>query len=1025
MVKRKASFTLAFAMMFTVLLSSFAYLQFVSPVHADSSSWYQTVNGVLSSDYYSLYPYANQSVDIGVSKFGEMISQVGSLGVGLQYPGYDVVGTYDQHAGTSADPFANDKIAQNLWLNGWYMDIRYTHRTLRDRKIEAMAMYADMITAGGDWLNGHNFTMSAAPNGGRKTTGYATTDPMTTLYNGPRRYIVLCTNHLYDWYDANGDGIVQVSETWPVVDLLLTFDFDKVNKQVTIYKDVKIVISGKELDSPLDIQFSDREEWDLGPAPDYASYAHFYHQELSTVYGANYSLAPGIFREYDYKGTGPITGVPVWDSRDPFGPSIVLGSVRVYVNSAFWQEGVDYNINYDTGEITWLSSVLQTDKVEVVYKLRKYEGPVMKPSAQSIVPHQSIVPYTGVPNEYDVAQIISSDFNYVGWKAFWPTLSDYTVMGWSKTFEPLINVSQPDILPKEPDIPFVIGEWDFMLGKGYPNQFRGVEVCGLTDRHDADDINHTGSLFNNIDREAKYQLDMVFNPWDLESAVHKKASRWVEFVNITSIDETFTTDIDNVPVIVKPDPMSFYVQIGPNDYIPDPTEWDQYSVFSERIIMNSSILLMRGVDYDIVQNSDGTATITFYVTGRMKILYSAMGMYATTQDNENNALTGVPDGDMGVLMEAAYANAPIEFNIFTDAFPTTPDEVAPWFAKLKIHALNVNLNHLDTPETDAVYLNGYLCGILTGTGNYGIPLEYSWTTSEFNVPPNYMSVSGKQLVQIFVDCKSLNLPANITLSDPTTWPATGTGFSWAVEVDWGQLVFMPRYEWVIVGRDAKTVDSAGSALASAAFKDKQVEIGNAGEDMADPTLSNQIPNVMAKFGTGSTMADYEDSMGRSALIDDWCHTWAVSSGDLITVGGPLINTLTYYANDFEEAIYGIQSYTPYGPWQGAVIALSCWSKDHYFSNSTYGYAVIDTYLDINGTVIFTIWGVWGRDTFYACKFFHDEIIYELQEFLKGATSTVVQIGYKDPMHPTFTIPEVLGTISETQIGLKGGIHPDP
>jgi len=203
-----------------------------------------------------------------LSKYGEMISYdpVTGIGVGLQYPGYDSVGTYDQTLGTSSDPFANEFIDPKLWLNGWLIDVRYTHRTLRDRRILAMAMFADMAAYGGEWIVGHPYPFNLAPHGGRKTTAYAETEDLQVLYNGPRRYVALSVTHLYDWEDSDLDGVVEhPDETWPVVDIRLTFIFNKVKKQVIILKDIKQVISGKELDSPIDIQFSNREEWDLGP----------------------------------------------------------------------------------------------------------------------------------------------------------------------------------------------------------------------------------------------------------------------------------------------------------------------------------------------------------------------------------------------------------------------------------------------------------------------------------------------------------------------------------------------------------------------------------------------------------------------------------------------------------------------------------------------------------------------------------------------------------------------------------------
>ncbi|MEM3464685.1 MAG: hypothetical protein QXL91_07450, partial [Candidatus Bathyarchaeia archaeon] len=242
-----------------------------------------------------------------------------------------------------------------------------------------------------------------------------------------------------------------------------------------------------------------------------------------------------------------------------------------------------------------------------------------------------------------------------------------------------------------------------------------------------------------------------------------------------------------------------------------------------------------------------------------------------------------------------------------------------------------------------------------------------------------------------------------------------------------------RYEWVTVGRDAHSADSIGASLVSAAFKNKQIEIGNAGFDMMFQEYAlTSIPYLLHKFsGTGTGWPpNYKDSIYRIALRDDWCHTWPIASSNVIGVGGPLANHIAEYFNDFTDAFYGLNTveapFTPYAPWVNKIIALSCWSKDTYSGNATVGYAVIATYKDINGTVGFLVWGISARDTFYASKFFHEEIIYELQRFPLCATSIIIRIDYTDPEHPTWTIPEVLGTISETTVErVKGGIHPDP
>jgi hypothetical protein len=1027
-MKMKKSITAM--LMTTVILLSFLGTTLLIPKAgaADPTAWYTLKNGVLSSDYYSLYPFMNDSLDMGISKYGEMISDNGAVSVGLQYPGHEVVGTYDQGLGTSRDPFANEGVEKKLWLNGWLMEIRYTHRTLRDREILVMAMFADMAGYGGNWLNGFNASkvngLAAAPHGGRKCTAYAATDPLQVLYDGPRRYIALSVTHISDWTDDNGNGVVDYpDETWPVLDLRITFIFEKDKKDVIILKDIKLLMSGKELASPVDVQFSDREEWDLGPSPEWPSYAHFYHQQLTTCYGPEWHMATGILREYEYKGPGDIAGVAVKDSRDPYGPPIAAGSVRVYIDRVFKEEGLDYDIDYNTGAITWhIAAPTHTNELKVIYKLYKYTDMTLRQIM------------TGVPHLYDVAQIISADEDengdlapqYVGWKAFWPVLSDYTVDGWTTSLQPLLNVSQPDFLAKEPDIPFTIGEWDFLLGKNYPMQFRGVEVVGLTDYHDADDKQMGVGHSNVLDREAMYQLNEVFNPWDLVTAVHDPSARWVEFFTAHA-GYTNVTNIENVPVIVRPNCTATYVKIGPTEYIPDPAEWDQYATFSERIInLDNMTLLKRGVDYVIWQNADGTASIEFYVSGHMKVLYSTMGMYQTTDDNANNAgVFGTPDKDLDKWLFGDDALAPIEFYIFT------PNPTNSWkTATLKIRNYDVNLQQ---GEIDAVYLNGHYVGTLQGDGDpaLGDGTYPRWTISEFEFPGKMLNATGMQYVQIFIDCAPNALPVTINPYNAATWPKQGED-GWAVEVDWGRIVFtydentpMPRYEWTIVGRDASTVDSMGAALVAAAFKDKEVETANAGMDMAYMEGGITTPNtpyVMNLFsGTvPGTKPNYKDSVStpgqRTALVDDWCHTYPVASSDMVVLGGPGANLLALYFNDYTDGFYGMNTaaehYTPYAPWQMRLAGIACWNKNAYGATETVGYALISTYLDINGTVGFLVSGLYGRDTYYVSKWFHDGGIHTLQTLNPCVTSLIIKIDYTDAKHPVFTIAEYLGTISE-------------
>jgi hypothetical protein len=134
----------------TILVLSTVTMLFAPAVAVDSADDYATIMGVLTSDYYPLYPYDTTSVDFGISKYGEMIDGGGvSPDVGLQYPGYEDVETHDQRLETSRDPFASEYIEKELWLNGWLLEIRYTHRMHGDRLVLSMAMSADMAEYGG------------------------------------------------------------------------------------------------------------------------------------------------------------------------------------------------------------------------------------------------------------------------------------------------------------------------------------------------------------------------------------------------------------------------------------------------------------------------------------------------------------------------------------------------------------------------------------------------------------------------------------------------------------------------------------------------------------------------------------------------------------------------------------------------------------------------------------------------------------------------------------------------------------
>jgi hypothetical protein len=1089
----------------------------------DPTTWYRTENGVLTTDSYSLYPFMATSLDIGFSKFGEMIDS--NNNVGLQYPGFDTVGTYDQRLGTSRDPFANELVSKALWINGWLINVTYrnkiymlTNPQLAFRNVWAFALFADGQAYGGDWNT--NLTTATQGLGGRQTNKYAWTDDITPLYNGPRSFVAMMVTHIND---------TQGSASWELCDVVLTAVFDKVNKQVMLYKEVKLKLEPKYLDDLVDVQFSNRGEWDLGPstgARSIESYAHIYWQYNDTSYDENWSDAKNLKRDIQDNFVGPgtanqtnivlphlnDTGGHTWygymltcpSDTNPF----VENTEHVFVNGVYKtpstprpyiileQEGIpnpnpgdvaDHGQSTDSWWIFFPHQFGPNDNVTILYKNYIKDTHPEGDSTDGHFPY-SATDTDGNPHEYTLAQIISADTvltgnepklpgTVVGYAAYWPVLSDYTPDGWTWALQSLLNLQAED-MGTEPSIPFLIGEWDFVLGLG--GQFRGVTVYGITDYHDAQDAQMDAPYDHNVvDREVLYQLAQIFKPWDLTSAVQKDNTRWVDFTN---------------DPITKPIGKTYFVlSHAPVMPIPD-NQWDQYCTFSERVIdLNTSTVLRRYYtdylghwtwDYNFTVNTKtGVGNITGLIpTHCYKILYSTT-VYDTIYphlgggDNDwgyvnvwrNGTLGGQYYNDTlpppGQSETVTVGSSVLNSTVVINDYDNFTDKLGATVGLMMNDSFCTQLTNSTNTLNGTLQLDGHLIfnatelkvfkeNIASGTL---VELGDGWNTWQANVinstdnalinltkvglyytitPPVTTDQDGaKKLLDLHIDYAKIDLGYTINITywrNATYWKwHLNWDFDLNAEITW----HIPgTYEWTVLGRDAATSDSLGATLDTAALKNKQVEIGNAGEDMMYPEWGvATIPYVMNCFGTlPGTRTDYKWQLGalpldpscpgmRSALVDDWCTRWPVSSSDMLAVGGPLANMLAYYFNDFTDAFYGSnigwlgEDFTPYAPWAGKLIALPCWSKNAYQDNATYGYATIGTYKDLNGTVGLLIWGMGPRDTYYTSKFFHDEIIYELQQFPPHVTSVIIQINYTDSKHPTFTMPEVLGTISERQI----------
>jgi len=870
----------------------------------DDPSWYQTVQGVLDTDTYYLYPYGDGSLKVGFSKFGELIDN--NTNTGLEYDG-------------ARDPFAELpgmemdvlKLPKEVWINGWFININYNHKSWGLRNVWAGAMFSDLSDYGKPWLrvdsglgsctlesdedfrkpgveldaNGDVVNASKLLDGGRKTNGTCTTEPIAVLYHGPREFVARTVTHVFDYNNVTQTRLA-------MVDVIITIIFNKVKKEVILLKDIKLVEQAKLQLSPIQvvvsngtstdtvpvtygmlIQFSDREEWDLGvknyqTTDQYSSYGHFYTKGAAS----NDSISEYFDTPYDQYWTI----VPTLPG-----------------NSSY--QGVAIN-------------------------------------AYGSAPNASEPAGTG---HYDLAQLIANDLQYVGWAAYWPCLSDWSIdaangpsdadIVWYRA----MKLSDPHYIDSYTTIepwlaPLTVGEWDFVLSDTHKSlmgtntrmnvtadkEFRAVAVYGVTDLNDGDDEDIGYDHYNTPDKEVMFQLDEVFNPWDLHDALDKNTMRWVTKYYGNGTETDFYL---NYAYMYPVKLITGWPYVNYTDFL-WATEWDSYSSFAERVLVDG-VLQERDTDYAV-------------------------------------------SGDTSHFMKICFVDPPANASLIKILFSTKE------------------------------------------SSTFG-PFDGSW-------------------------------------------------------------------EWLTVGRDSAVVDSAGAAMVSEWAYSTYAPVKMSGFDMNAP--GNDVYDVPSIFSMmrsqyGPSRAGYRDANqsyneGRAALGDDWsCHLNGttnpitgkkdyvngvpISSSNIINVGGPSASLSTEYWNDFDTAMATLGIWTPNDipgfAWN--IVPLTCWNvingtqlPGNVYAptyNATtgaqiYGYGVISTYEDINGTVGLNIWGYTGQDTYYTCwSMLHSDVLaHAFSHMPCGVTSLILKFNYT--LHPTdycfVKIVEALGTISELNYqGSIGGI----
>jgi hypothetical protein len=986
MNQKKLITILATITIIAILSVSLFFTQFSAATATTYNANNITVNGVLASDSYVLFPYDKENLIFGFSKYGELIN--GEAKVGLKYDGLDV--------------FANPNVLEKDWSQGWFIDIHYVDLENNYKRAWAFAMYSDLSGStgiGGDWKEGCTGEPTGTPYGGRKTNVWATTDPIKVLYDGPRRFVALTKTTLYDASTKTADDVL--------VSITITFVFDKDKKVVTLFKDIKRLATGK-FGRTFQVEFSNRGEWDIGTSAAPPSYAHFY-DNLATVYDYEY---------HDfYSATNDITGFDMCQMIDQDGSYVGF--------AAFWPQLFGKLVDGTTHitRSTILKSLCTVEKNYTwsVLDLGDHYIDFDKLGWPSSDPYPiGLGAISDAPMVFKNRVLLTGGVDYTWDSAddnikfmVEPLDTDYITIVYKHEVNPRADdmISHAGI---EPDTPYVIGEWCFELrNEDYKRQFRAVTVYGLTDRHDADDDDSTETWTggaNVIDSEVQYYLDETFKPYDLYSAVDKDTRRWVDFHTITAAEVTakrVSFNLTHVPV-VKPD------------------DWLAYCNWAEKVEWGGALRtpyrarsIFGGYNYTFYRTADGVGNIT--ITGLnvpvagtvIKVLYSTRPEWDSIGSVflSSKKVGGIVSPGNGLTFDytGSYLFAPDPLGVihgfdFTVTMNVTVDQDENFTETASVSLDGVHWDFKVLKEQtfynsywfwDDVVRKGTNITLTSLTRN---PTNVYWniTSTEEAVHMDMLDI--RLFLQATAEYNTTNDMLNVTLA-PEMW------YHYSEH-------FMGTYEWIVVGKDAATIDSLGAAYMTEAFDSvKQIHVKMAGMDINETAAHGAYaPFVMAGAAT-DTKDDYRDTLGRTFLRDDWCTTYPVSSGNMLFSGGPGANLGAEYFNEFTNAFWARTEYVVNDTGQAfKIFALSCWSRNSYGS----GYAVISVYQDLNGTIGFLIWGTTGQDTYYATKWFWEKGIVYLQTENRGVTDIVLKIKYPtdDPTHPTVSIKERLGTISE-------------
>jgi len=215
--------------------------------------------------------------------------------------------------------------------------------------------------------------------------------------------------------------------------------------------------------------------------------------------------------------------------------------------------------------------------------------------------------------------------------------------------------------------------------------------------------------------------------------------------------------------------------------------------------------------------------------------------------------------------------------------------------------------------------------------------------------------------------------------------------------------------WLVVGRDADTVDVLGASYMSSLLTFFTMETGIWFVSATDAYYMPETPWVVS-FIDEIDRIHLRSNHTDIGVDENW--TLPIVGGSIFSVGGPYATLVSMYCNDYIEAL----CFTEYGL---GIYALTDWDKTFYEPNEL-GYGVISFYWDLNGTFHFLVWGWTGQDTYFTCLRFIWDIFppYTFHQIfpyiMNGATTVIITINYTyAPIEPDFIrVIEVLSPISE-------------